>query len=448
MKTIIIFLFCYIYLVLSENIINKDVVRTIDATNSVVKILTEIRAINLKGSYDLIYHDLQASHLSYLSVTLKGKPGIELKVNSPVTNGNYSTFTIPIQDNEAYFRIKAVFTNILDPYPKEIYQADPQLVLLKESHVLYTPYFTETQKTTFKLASSLVESYTKRTPNALKGSSLVYGSYKDIPPFEYSPVTIHFGNNKPFAKFTSVNREVEVSHWGNVAFEEVFELQHAGAKLKGGFSRFDYMMKRQVQSPSYRNLIATLPVQAHDIYYRDQIGNISTSDIRKNNDNGEDYLELDIQTRFPMFGGWQTQFYIGYSLPTESVLFLDENGKYNLKFNFFTIFEDVWVEEMEIKIVLPEGSTNIAVNVPYTVEQSNSKRFTYLDSEFNGGRPVIILKGKNFVEDHDEEIVISYDFSTTRMIVEPLMLVLAYFAFFIICSIVVRMDKTTSKKDI
>ena len=27
-----------------------------------------------------------------------------------------------------------------------------------------------------------------------------------------------------------------------------------------------------------------------------------------------------------------------------------DTGRYNLKFDFFTIFEDVWVEDMEIKV--------------------------------------------------------------------------------------------------
>ena len=31
---------------------------------------------------------------------------------------------------------------------------------------------------------------------------------------------------------------------------------------------------------------------------------------------GDGELEMEIETRFPMFGGWQTQFYIGYSIPT------------------------------------------------------------------------------------------------------------------------------------
>jgi hypothetical protein len=40
--------------------------------------------------------------------------------------------------------------------------------------------------------------------------------------------------------------------------------------------------------------------------------------------------------RFPIFGGWQTQFYIGYNVPTEDMLTLDSaNNRYNLEFGEF-----------------------------------------------------------------------------------------------------------------
>ena len=91
-------------------------------------------------------------------------------------------------------------------------------------------------------------------------------------------------------------------------------------------------------------------------------------------DETDGYLELLIETRFPLFGGWQTQFYIGYSVPTEVALFTAEDGRYKLKFDFFTLFEDVWVDEMETKVVLPEGATDIRVEVPYPVEQTWSRR--------------------------------------------------------------------------
>lgn len=185
-------------------------------------------------------------------------------------------------------------------------------------------------------------------------------------------MTVHYLNNYPMAKFSSVTREYEVSHWGSIAVEEMYDLKHAGAVLKGGFSRFDYQMRRNSATPSFRSLVTTLPGSATNIYYRDQIGNISTSDMRTDK-NGD--IELNIQARFPIFGGWQTQFYLGYMIPTESSLFVDsETGKFNLKFDYYTAFNDVWVEEMEIKVILPEGATDISVNAPYQVEQSRTKR--------------------------------------------------------------------------
>ena len=71
-------------------------------------------------------------------------------------------------------------------------------------------------------------------------------------------------------------------------------------------------------------------------------------------------------------------------------------------------------------------------------------RFTYLDSELNGGRPVIILKAKNLVEEHDKQVHISYKFSQPRMLVEPLMLVVSYLLFFIACSILGRTSSVDS----
>lgn len=186
-------------------------------------------------------------------------------------------------------------------------------------------------------------------------------------------MVIHSVNNKPFAKFSSMIKEVEVSHWGMVSVEEVYELKHAGAKLKGGFSRFDYQNNRKyLESPSFRTLRATLPREAANIYYRDQIGNISTSELRMRSDS----LEMEVSTRFPIFGGWQTQFYIGYTIPTETTLSTDlETGRYKMKVNFFSSFQDVWVEDSEIKVILPEGCTDIQVNVPYAVEQSWTNRY-------------------------------------------------------------------------
>ena len=116
-----------------------------------------------------------------------------------------------------------------------------------------------------------------------------------------------------------------------------------------------------------------------------------------------------------------------------------------MKFDYFTIFEEVWVEDIEIKVVLPEGCSNIKIKSPNGVEQSWSKRFTYLDTELNGGRPVITLRAKNVVEEHNEDIRITYTFSRSRMLVEPMILVLSFIVMFFVASIVARIESSKKK---
>jgi len=61
-----------------------------------------------------------------------------------------------------------------------------------------------------------------------------------------------------------------------------------------------------------------LPELATDVYYRDEIGNISTSNLRQEDDGG---VGLELRPRFPLFGGWKTHYVIGYNLPSFANLF-------------------------------------------------------------------------------------------------------------------------------
>lgn len=60
-----------------------------------------------------------------------------------------------------------------------------------------------------------------------------------------------------------------------------------------------------------------LPAAATDVYYRDEIGNISTSHMRVLSDS----VELDLRPRFPLFGGWKTHYVLGYNVPSYEYLF-------------------------------------------------------------------------------------------------------------------------------
>ncbi len=58
-------------------------------------------------------------------------------------------------------------------------------------------------------------------------------------------------------------------------------------------------------------------------------------------------------------------------MPTESMITVNpETGKYSIKFDFYTVIEDVWVGDFEVKLVLPEGcrwvvKLQIAIYLPF-----------------------------------------------------------------------------------
>ena len=66
-----------------------------------------------------------------------------------------------------------------------------------------------------------------------------------------------------------------------------------------------------------------LPAASRDVYYRDEIGNISTSAMREL----DDMVEVELRPRFPLFGGWKTKYTIGYNVPSYQYLF--NSGKLN-----------------------------------------------------------------------------------------------------------------------
>lgn len=434
--------------VVAAETINEEVSRTIDASSSIVKITTDIKVSGSSKEYPFYVPNSQAAKVAHIAASAKGKKGKKYKISAPEVDkddGEYTKYTIFVGEAEPSIRVKMILTDFLEPYPKEISQSENQYVRFYDSHYFYSPYATISQKMVIKLASSSVENFTKNAPHSHKGSSITYGPYKDIAPKSVSPCVVHYLNNKPFAKLTKTEIDIEVSHWGQSSVEEIHELMHTGAKLTGGFSRFDFQMKQQASTPSFSQLSALLPSQAHSIYYRDQIGNISTSDMRMT----ENGIELDTTTRFPLFGGWKTEFYLGYTIPTNSILSVDsDTGRYTVKFDLFPVFSDMWVGELALKLALPEGCTDISVHLPEGAgdwEQSWSRRFTYLDSHLNGGRPVLNLKGRNLVAELDSVAEISYSFTKTRMLVEPLMLIACFFSVFAVSIIASRMGTVGGK---
>lgn len=178
--------------------------------------------------------------------------------------------------------------------------------------------------------------------------------------------------------------------------------------VQGSFSRFDYQRESSSGINSIKAFKTILPAAAKDVYYRDDIGNISTSNMWAKHDS----VELTLRPRFPLFGGWKTRYVLGYNVPSYEYLFA-EGSNYALKMRLLDhVFDSMVVEDLEVKIILPEGVNNIKFQPPFSVKElPRTLHYTYLDVM---GRPVITIQGKNLVENHIQDFTIEYTFPKVR----------------------------------
>ncbi|KAG5542730.1 hypothetical protein RHGRI_015745 [Rhododendron griersonianum] len=441
---------------LSDLVISK-VDRRIDLTSQIVRISATLKVENVGPDpvleVLLPFPDHQAKNFAYLAAATnegKGKskgPATSLPIEVVQPNEmppalTWYSVSLPKglgKGESLTLDVLAVFTHALRPFPEKISQAENQLVAFQESAHYLSPYIVKVQLLSVKLPPDFKpESYTKLEKSELSGSEIKYGPYENLPPFSYSPIIVHFGNNQPFAVAQELLREIEISHWGNVQVTEHYNLIHGGSQIKGEFSRLDYQARPHVGGASaFRHLVANLPPRAHSVYYRDEIGNISTSNLWGDSKK----TQLEIEPRYPMFGGWRTSFTIGYGLPLKDFLFQSE-GKRFLNISFGSPIRDLVIDNLIVKVVLPEGSKDVSVSAPFSVKQWHETKFSHLDID---GRPVVVLEKTNVVQEHSQYFQVYYKFNNVSLLREPLMLIFGFFFMFIACIVYVHADLTISK---
>ncbi|XP_043298596.1 dolichyl-diphosphooligosaccharide--protein glycosyltransferase subunit 1 isoform X2 [Cervus elaphus] len=423
-------------------LVNEDVKRTVDLSSHLAKVTAEVVLAHAGGgsspraaSFLLALEPELEARLAHLGVQVKGEDEEENNLEVRETkikgkSGRFFTVKLPVAlDPGAKISVivEAVYTHVLQPYPTQITQSEKQFVVFEGNHYFYSPYLTKTQTMRVKLASRNVESYTKLGNPTRSEDLLDYGPFRDIPAYSQDAFRVHSENNSPFLTITNMARVIEVSHWGNIAVEENVDLKHTGAVLKGPFSRYDYQRQPDSGVSSVRSFKTILPAAAQDVYYRDEIGNVSTSHLLILDDS----VEMEIRPRFPLFGGWKTHYIVGYNLPSYEYLY-NLGDQYALKMRLVDhVFDEQVIDSLTVKIILPEGAKNIQVDSPYEVSRGPDElHHTYLDTF---GRPVIVAHKKNLVEQHIQDIV------------EPLLVVATFYILFFTVIVYVRLDFSITK---
>lgn len=171
--------------------------------------------------------------------------------------------------------------------------------------------------------SSEIVDYSKLPDRKTKAftSMVEFGPFEKVEAFTKNPsIFVLFKHNHDLAAFTQVTRELEISHWGNIASDEWYYVENFGTRLKGEYSRVDLMYMREEALPNtngVQELTAILPNTAWGLWYRDEVGNVSTSNARRELEK----VVLQIRPRFNLLGGWKSNWNIGYNLPTSTFLF-------------------------------------------------------------------------------------------------------------------------------
>ncbi|CAI4221046.1 unnamed protein product [Auanema sp. JU1783] len=442
----LLFLVINLLLVTSAWKIN-DVERKVDISTQIVKVTSVVTFENDNADANSLFVLLtseEEDHLAFLEVNEDGKRGkLKVSADASASKEGFKAYKVDLSAKVAKgktIKLKVDYRLIeaLVPFPAKIAQSDSQFVQYHGSAHYAAAYPVQKEKTTIKLASGKALSVTSVNPSKQEGDVVTYGPYASQPAYNKKPITVHYENNYPFVVATLVERSIEISHWGgNIAVEDYIELVHKGAELKGSFSRLEFQMDRRgKRQPALQRFLTVLPGTAKDIYYRDEIGNISTSGVRLRADS----VEVDVRPRYPLFGGWKTSYVIGYNLPSSEYLYHKGNN-YALKMKVFDhIFDNIAVEKLTTKVILPELAAKVKVSTPYSMDRKPDElRATYLDTV---GRTVVVLQKESLVDDHIQSFTLTYEFDSVSLLREPLMASVFFFCLFIVVIIYVRLDFT------
>ncbi|KAI0307101.1 oligosaccharyl transferase alpha subunit [Multifurca ochricompacta] len=459
---------------------NTAIVRTVDLGGSLVHVTTTyaIRALdNGVNRYIVSLGENEARSTSWFEAKLKGQNeplSVTTRPLDPTSDGTHSyvvELPKPLSVNGTVnLVVETVLTHATYPWPKKAAQKDDQSLKYEGDLLVLSPYKTWTQRIKVRAPAPRIISYT--TPDSLdefttdqvatkSGATVTYGPFSNIPPSASTAfigkhqrhVVVHYYFGHPVVEIASLKRVAEISHWGaNLNIQNDIVLRNAGPTLKGQFARIEH------QSQTFYNRLAPhiipsltfhLPPGIHSAYYYDLNGNVSTSRLRvapsvPKAAQSNQYSTLELRPRYPLMGGWNYTFALGWDSPlADSAGYDASTGFYVLGVPVQTVIPGAVVNEAEVKIIFPEGATDIGVFPPFdpTTEQ-RSTHITYLDTI---GRPAVTLSFKNLTDKHDGLIYVTYKVPLSVHLRKPKAVSIAFGALFLVALLARRVDLSLSK---
>lgn len=349
------------------------------------------------------------------------------------------SLSLPLLPN-AFTNIKIIWITCGEhiPSPPKIKQGEEHRYLFETSATLPTPYHVLKQSYNILIPSDQLKEYTKLNGISTTDNGLKYINNNPVSPMTTTNLKLHFVNNFPRLVITSLERRVTISHWhGSIQVEEFYDVTNASPKLLSEFSRVDYghSFYRSGTVHPLQNIHILLPKDSYFVSYRDEVGNISTSHLKPE----QDYEFLEISPRYPVFGGWNFSFELSYYIPMDkNVTYQDSDSVYHFDMQLAHLFNDVHAQKFAMEVVLPDGSDIVRIRTPAHHHQRKDRiytRWSYLDVF---GRPCYRLEMDNLVRDAIDLLHIEYQYSFFDMMSKLILLIGFFFTMFIILVIYQR----------
>lgn len=396
---------------------NTKYARTIDLSKAYVKESSVIEAQNLADTPQDTYlfytndgFDL-LPELLYISVTLTDKKR-ELQPFKLSNNLYLIKLPFPIASGSSVeFKVTYVYTNSLLPFPEKIRLDDTQKLLLKLNKFPYSEYTTNEYELVFSGITKGQEmdlqlSEVKATENLpeMKGrvtdGVLAYGPVEGpVEPFAVVPMGLLYDHNRPISRVVNLERSFWLpgSDIDVLQTEEYYELTNNGAHLKDGFSRVDWMKGRyEILRKHHALSQLEFPINKKapfDNYYvTDKVGMVSTHQ--------EKMGHLLIVPRYPLMGGWNYNFTLGWSNKLENFVHKvkDQEDTYIARVPLLNTLQDIYYDNVNVNFYLPEGAEYVEFSGPLkpdSVEVLNEK--LYLDVA--AGHVKVTAHYKNLYDD-------------------------------------------------
>ena len=320
--------------------------------------------------------------------------GEELKLGSSVSlaslsSGDEAKYEIEPQAVKATIEVTTLSGNVLRPYPAKAMELENQRVVIEVPGSVRCSDSCGNQSTSVALPEN-AGAVEQAVPAPLSGDSKSK-SFKFAA--SAGKIRLNFFFNTALPVIKTVTKTIDVSHLGAaVSVSEQVELFNKAAVVEGEFNRIPYThMRYSLNSPfrvdhTLMSVDATLPLAAENIHYRDVIGNVSTSFARRD----KRLTRVTLRPRFPMLGGWKTEFDFMYVLPFDAsdnpAQQMEDDETYLLSIPLLHSFANIFAEKQIVKLVLPPGVENVELSVPGRLVSGikTEKMFGWLDTPLLG----------------------------------------------------------------